>query len=289
MHIISASRRTDIPAFYAKWFMNRIRAGSVRYRNPFGGQVCGASLDPGDVHSIVFWSKYYGPLLPHLEELHSRGYRYYFHYTITGAPREQEPHVPAWPTAAKVLRRLAEKTSPRHVLWRFDPILLTDPWTPEAVVDRFRAIADAVAGATERCYFSFAMLYGKVLGRLRRAGIRYVEPSPELKRQIVDAMADIAEPRGITLHACCQDDALGPRVRKAHCVDADLLATLFPDRPMAFEQRPTRPQCGCAASRDIGMYDTCPYACVYCYANVGVDRPMQRFRQHDPGADMLMP
>ena len=289
MHIISASRRTDIPAFYAKWFMNRIRAGSVRYANPFGGQVCSVSLQPQDVHSIVFWSKYYGPLLPHLDELAERGYHACFHYTITGAPRQLEPHVPDWTTAVRVVHQLAERSSPRHVFWRFDPILLTDHCTAEWYIDRFRIIADALAGATHRCYFSFACLYGKVIGRLKHAGVHYDEPSAEMKQKIVEAMADIAEQRGIGLYACCQDDVLGGRVQKAHCVDADLLTDLFPDRPMAFEHRPTRRQCGCMASRDIGMYDTCPYACLYCYANGSAERSMQRFRQHDPTAEVLIP
>jgi hypothetical protein len=288
LNIISASRRTDIPAFYMPWLMNRLRAGSVGYPNPFSGEVYTISLQPEDVHSIVFWSKHYAPLLPHVDELEEWGYRFYFHYTITGAPRALEPHVPEWRRAVKVFRTLAERTSPRHVQWRFDPILFTDQLKAEFYVERFREIITALAGATERCYFSFAVFYGKVERQLQRAGIRFHDPTPEEKQALTEAMADIAAEWGITLHACCQDALVTGQVQKAHCVDGDLLAELFPDRPHVSQLRPTREQCGCVASRDIGMYDTCPYGCLYCYANQSREVALRRFRAHDPEGGMLV-
>ncbi len=288
MNIVSASRRTDIPAFYMPWLMNRLRAGFVRYPNPFSGEIHTVSLKPEDVHSIVFWSKYYGPFLPHVDELEERGYPFYCHYTITGAPRALEPRVPEWSQAARVFRELAERIGPRRVLWRFDPILFTDELDAAFYVQRFCAIAQALAGATERCYFSFAAFYSKVEQQLTQAGIRYLDPPREEKQALVEALADIADACGITLHACCQDALVGGRVQKAHCVDGDLLAALFPERPHVTEPRPTREQCGCVASRDIGMYDTCPYGCVYCYANRGHQVALRRFRAHDPTGETLI-
>jgi hypothetical protein len=288
LNIISASRRSDIPAFYSQWLMNRLRAGFVCYPNPFSGEVYTISLRPEDVHSIVFWSKHYGPLLPHLDELEGRGYRFYFHYTITGAPRALEPHVPEWQKAVNVFRRLARRTAPRQVQWRFDPILFTDELDAAFYVDRFRDIAAALAGATERCYFSFAVFYGKVERQLHEAGICYRDPLLEEKQALIEAVADIADECGITLHACCQDALVGDRVQKAHCVDGDLLAELFPDRPHVSQLRPTREQCGCVASRDIGMYDTCPYGCIYCYANRSRQVALTRFKSHNPKGGMLV-
>jgi len=268
--------------------MNRLRAGSVRYANPFSGEVYTVSLQPEDVHSIVFWSKHYGPLLTHLDELAERGYHTYFHYTITGAPRRLEPHVPEWTTAVQVLRKLAERTSPKQVQWRFDPILFTDQLDAAYYIQRFRDIAAALTGATERCYLSFAAFYGKVEGRLKRAGISYRDPPLEEKQALCEGLADIAQECGITLYACCQDALVGGRIQKAHCVDGDLLSQLFPDRPHLSKLQPTREQCGCAASRDIGAYDTCPFGCAYCYANRDRDTSLARFRAHDPQADMLI-
>lgn len=268
--------------------MNRLRAGFVRYPNPFSGEIHTVSLKPEDVHSIVFWSKHYGPFLPHVNELEERGYRFYCHYTITGAPRALEPRVPEWPQAARVLRELAERIGPRRVLWRFDPILFTDELDAAFYLGRFRDIAEALAGATERCYFSFAVFYGKVEQQLRQAKVRYFDPPPEEKQALVEALADAADECGITLHACCQDALVSGRVQKAHCVDGDLLAALFPERPHVAELRPTREQCGCTASRDIGVYDTCPFGCVYCYANRSRQAALRRFKAHDPAGEMLI-
>jgi hypothetical protein len=287
LNIISASRRTDIPAFYMPWFMNRLRAGVASYPNPFSGEIHSVSLQPEDVHSIVFWSKFYGPFLPYIDELAARGYHFYCHYTITGAPRALEPHVPDWERAVEAARRLAARTSPRRVLWRFDPIVFTDELDAGFYADRFRELAAALSGATERCYFSFATFYGKVIRQMRQAGIRYNDPALEEKQALVATLADIAGEHGITLYACCQDALLGGRVQKAHCVDGDLLAELFPDRPLVSEARPTREQCGCMASRDIGMYDTCPFGCVYCYANRSQAAALARYRAHEPGAEVL--
>ena len=201
MNIISASRRTDIPAFYMPWLMNHLRTGCVSYPNPFSGQIYTVSLQPDDVHSIVFWSKNYGRFLPHLDEIAGQGYRFYFHYTITGAPHRLEPHVPDWQQSVRVFRQLAERTSPRHIQWRFDPILLTHELGTEFYINRFRELARALAGATRRCYFSFAIFYDKVGRQLQRARIRFRDPLLEEKQALVHAMADIADEYGITLYA----------------------------------------------------------------------------------------
>ncbi len=287
LNIISASRRTDIPAFYMSWLMNRLRTGYVCYPNPFSGEVYTVSLRPEEVHSIVFWSKGYKPLLSHLDELKERGYYFYFHYTITGAPRVLEPHVPDWQRSVQVFQELAKRTSPRYVQWRFDPILFTEELGTKFYIERFRDIATALSGATQRCYFSFAVFYGKVERQLQRTGIYFHDPAMEEKQALIEAMADIAAPCGITLYACCQDALVTGRVQKARCVDGDLLAELFPDRPRISQLRPTREQCGCVASRDIGMYDTCPYGCLYCYANQSRKVALARFRAHNTEKEML--
>lgn len=287
MNIISASRRTDIPAFYMPWLLNRLQAGSVFYPNPFSGQVYSVSLQPEDVHSIVFWSKHYGPLLPHLDELTERGYRFYCHYTITGVPRLLEPSTPLWPTAVEVFRTLAARTSPGHVQWRFDPIVFTPDLDAAFYLDRFRTLATALAGATRRCYFSFATFYGKVKTRLQRAGIDYLDPPLEEKHALVGAMADVAAEYGMTLYACCQEALVTGQVQPAHCVDGDLLAELFPNRPLVSQLNPTRAGCGCMASRDIGVYDTCPFGCLYCYATQDHPTALSRYRAHQADGELL--
>jgi hypothetical protein len=187
-----------------------------------------------------------------------------------------------------VFRTLAKRTSPRHVLWRFDPIVATPDFDADEILARFRTLAHALTGYTERCTFSFASYYGKVTRRMQKAKIATVDPPLEGKQALLDRIADVADNCGIRLYACCQDALLSERIQKAHCVDGDLLAELFPDRPHVSQINPTREQCGCVTSRDIGMYDTCPYGCVYCYANASHTAVVKHRQQHDPAGEMLV-
>ncbi len=124
-NIISISRRTDIPAFYSDWLMHRLRRGRAGYLNPFGGKKCAVSLLPEDVLFIVFWSKNYQPLLQHLDELDRMGYKFYFHFSITGQPKQLEVNTIPWEKAVEQAQQLSQRYSSQHVLWRFDPIVLS--------------------------------------------------------------------------------------------------------------------------------------------------------------------
>ncbi len=286
--IISASRRTDIPAFYMPWFVGRLRAGTVSYPNPFGGQIHQVSLRPQDVHSIVFWSKNYRPFLTYLDFLEESGYRFVCHYTITGLPRVLEPRVPDWRVGVETLRALATRIGPERVLWRFDPIVFTEHLDAEFYTARFAALAGALSGYTRRCYFSFATFYAKAQRRLAAAGVQYRDPPLEEKRTLAHTLAGIAADAGMTLYACCQPDLVDEVIRPAACVDADLLAELFPLPALHAPPRPTRAGCGCAASRDVGVYDTCLHGCRYCYATRDDARALACFQQHDPQTEMLL-
>jgi hypothetical protein len=196
--------------------------------------------------------------------------------------------VPDWERSVATFRTLAERTSPRRVLWRFDPILIADGLPAGFYAARFEQIAQSLSGYTERCYFSFASFYDKVARRLDQAGIRAVDPPLAEKQALIATLADRATQYGITLYACCQDDLIDDRIKQAHCVDGDLLAELFPDRPLVSLHRPTRAACGCFASRDIGLYDTCVHGCVYCYANQSHARAAARRKAHHVEGEMLV-
>lgn len=289
MEIISASRRTDIPAFYMDWFMERVRAGYALYPNPFGGTVHRVSLLPQDVHSIVFWSKHYGPLLPRLGELLDMGYGLCFHYTINGAPPSLEPHMPPLELSVRLFRDLARGTNPRQVLWRFDPIVLTQELDRDFYLRRFKEIAHQLEGFTHRCYFSFVSLYGKTRANMARQGILWREPSLEEKAELACRLSELARGFGMELLACCQEDLLKYGISGGSCVDGELLSQLSPHRPSITSPRPTRPGCRCTASRDIGIYDTCPLGCVYCYATRSCQVALHRMAFHDPSSESLLP
>src|SRR2546425_748995 len=143
MHLISASRRTDVPAFYADWFMRRTRAGDVSWINPFNAQVHTVSLAPGDVAAIVFWTRNFAPMIRHLDELEGRGYRYLAHFTITGLERTYESHVPPLGAAVAQFRRIADRIGPERILWRYDPILIAPRCGPDFHLRKFEALASA--------------------------------------------------------------------------------------------------------------------------------------------------
>jgi len=285
--VISVSRRTDVPAWYADWFMNRVRAGFAQYRNPFGGQMHEVSLRPDDVMAFVFWSRNYALLLPYLPELDERGYNSYFHCTLTDYGAPLEPHAPPTEQVIETFHALANRYSPKYMLWRFDPIIFSENMPPEGILERFGRLAGKLKGATERCYISLVDPYQKVqknVASLIKQGWWGEEP-PEVEviQAFAAQLAAIAQRNGITLHACCETVFSGiDGIQQAHCVDPLLLAQLFPQKFHALRAAPTREGCGCFASRDIGAYDTCVHGCVYCYANASHAKALARFNAHDP-------
>ena len=165
--VISVSRRTDIPAFYTEWFMNRLRAGFCHWMNPFGGHVYRVSLLPGDCLALVFWTRNARPLIPHVADLRARGFHFYFQYTINGYPREIDSHAPPAGAAVAAFCRLAESMGPGLVMWRYDHVMLSSVTPVSYHIERFESLSAALQGSTDRCYVSFLYSYGKTERNLR--------------------------------------------------------------------------------------------------------------------------
>jgi hypothetical protein len=270
LNLISASRRTDIPACYSRWFLGRLAEGFCEWVNPFNGQAYRVSLLPEDVVGLVCWTRHPAPLVPSLDSLARRGYRFAFHVTINGYPRELESHNPPVERAVRSFRELAGRLAPDRAWWRYDPILLTEATPARWHLRNFSALARALEGATRRCYFSFTSFYRKTRRNLEASGLRWREPAAEEKLDLTARLRRIARRHGIDLYSCCDDRLLAAGVEKAHCVEAPGL-----------EPAPTRPDCGCSRSVDIGAYDTCPLGCVYCYATSSRRAALVRLRAHD--------
>jgi hypothetical protein len=289
--VISVSRRTDIPAFYSEWFMNRIRDGYVRWVNPFSRLVHRISLRPEDVMAFVLWSKNYARLLPHLDELDACGYRMLFHFTINGLPEAFEPRVPDTQEMVECAHTLSERYGPDAVLWRYDPVLISSITDRQYHLSRFHDLCAALEGTVKRCYFSFVVFHNKV--RRNATALRgetgiVLHDLPTLDRiEIANALADIALEHEIEMLSCCGDYLIGGKIKKAHCTDAELLRRLYPDRIRRLVEVPTREDCGCCECTDIGAYDTCAHGCIYCYANSRAQTAMRSYRLHDPASDML--
>ncbi|MHB9149125.1 MAG: DUF1848 domain-containing protein [Thermoleophilia bacterium] len=289
--VISVSRRTDIPAFYAEWFMNRVRAGFCHWMNPFGGQVYRVSLRPEECLALVFWTRNPRPLTPYLSELRERGFRFYFQYTLNGYPQEIDSHSPPVKIAVAALRQLAELIGPDSVMWRYDPVILS-PATPMSYhLERFDSLSAALRGSTQRCYVSFLDSYGKTERNLRRlknqAGLELRRPEPDEQHELLRRFVDIADVRDMTIHVCCDEAPSDIPVGQAHCIDADIIRRLRPDSDLRLKSVPSRPGCGCVQAVDIGAYDTCTFGCVHCYATNSRDAAAKRRANHNPKDSIL--
>ncbi len=289
--IISVSRRTDVPAFYGDWFMRRMAAGFAGWENPFGRQRYLVSLRREDVLCLAFWSKNYRPFLTHARTLQSHGWPCFFNYTITGLPAVFECNLVPAEDAVDSLKALSARFSPDHLTWRYDPVVVSER-TPAAFhVARFAELAAQLEGYVTRCAFSFPVRYGKVERNFaafeRENGFRILDPDIPERCELAGRLAEIGARHGIGLHTCCGDYLIGGRIAKAHCLDGEAIARLYYGGTWQGVERPTRKECGCTESVDIGAYDTCPHGCIYCYANVNKAKAAKSFAAHDPAASFL--
>ncbi len=271
--VVSASYRTDIPAFYGDWFVRRLAAGYALVRNPRSGRTYRVDLTPESVAGYVFWTRNPSPFMPVLERLERP---FAVQFTITGYGRRLEPSVPPAERAIEAAHALAERYGPRCVVWRYDPIL--SPTQDHA--DAAGRLAEALRGASDECVVSFASFYRKTQRNLAAAGFAWEDPEPDRRLRLIEALARAVSPLRLTV--CAQPElTAGTAAEPARCIDPARLGL------GTLAERGNRPGCACAASRDIGAYDTCPHGCLYCYANASPGAARRRFKAHDPEAAML--
>lgn len=275
--IISASRATDLPAFYADWFFHRLEKGYVRWQNPFSGQESYVSFD--NTRFIVFWSKNPAPLLPYLPILKERGIGCYIQYTLNDYETEGlEPNVPTLTQRIDPFYRLVDTLGIGAVVWRFDPLILTDRINIDTLLDKIARIADALVGRTEKLVFSFADIesYKKVSRNLRHSGINYREWDEMTMREFASRLSTLNRDYWNFRLAICAEfiDLSEYEIEHNRCIDPGLISRLAPDDSVlqnflynARGDSGQRKPCGCILSKDIGAYNTCPHGCLYCYAN----------------------
>lgn len=289
--IISASYRTDIPAFYGQWFMNRLQAGYCKVVNPYGGQVHLISLAHADVDGFVFWTKNAGPFLPQLQEIKKQGYPFVVQYSLTGYPRSLEPGVADADRGAAHMEQIAADFGPRVVVWRYDPILFTSETPAEFHRANFRRLARRLEGVVDEVTISFAQIYQKTRRNLDQvataAGLAWWDVPDEDKLSLAQEFTVVARQYGMQLTVCSQKHLLPWGAQEARCIDARRLSDVA-GRRIAARKAGNRPDCCCHASRDIGQYDTCLHGCVYCYAVKGRAVALDRYRYHDPEGEFLL-
>ena len=291
--IVSASRRTDIPAFYAEWMVRRFREGYCTVANPYNrNQTVRISLKPEDVDAVVFWTRNPRPLIPYLDELDFRGYRYYFQFTILGYPRELDPKAPPAATAVEAFRDLAERLGSSRVIWRYDPIVFTGLTPPTFHEENFQALAEPLRGQTRRVVVSIVDMYRKIEKRMKEMEGTPAEVRPcqaEKFGPLMCRLAEVAGKNGMEIVSCAEEVDLRPfGILPGKCMDDRVIAEAFGIEVPGTKDPAQRNACGCVVSRDVGMYESCLFGCRYCYATKSFEQAKANFESHDPESPSLL-
>ena len=295
--IVSASRSTDIPYFYAKWFINRLRLGYCVGYNPFNRKPYKVSFEKTKV--VVFWSKNPKPIIPYLKELDDIGIHYYFQFTLNDYEQENlEPNVARLSDRIDTFKSLSELIGKQKVIWRFDPLILTDKININKLLDKIQFVGDKIHNYTDKLVFSFADIdnYKKVKNNLRRDNINYKNWSNEDMENIAKSIMQINKQWNLKVATCAENIDLDSfSIEHNRCIDGELMKNIFcedkaliyylnygklPEKNVLFidsvlqsininrfKDNGQRKACGCMISKDIGMYNTCMHFCEYCYAN----------------------
>lgn len=284
--VISASRRTDIPAFYMDWFMDRIKEGRFETVNPFNGKTSMVPATPDAVHTIVFWSKNFAPFLRggYGQILAQKGFHLFFNFTVNSTSPILESRLPPLDLRLDQAAALREAFGPDAVQWRFDPVCLytADDGSIHDNLTDFDAIADRMETLNvKRCITSFMDHYAKIRKRIAAIpGFAFIDPPLEQKTEILARLKAATQKRGMTLFACCEKAVLealpaGMDIAPAACIPNRHLVDLF-GGDLSFQRdhgQRTGRGCGCGVSRDIGRYQDqpCFHDCLFCYANPACD------------------
>lgn len=324
--IVSASRATDIPAFHAEWFMNRLRKGYIRWENRFSpGNPKYISLE--NVRLIVFWTKNPRPLMKHLGELEAMGFNFYFQFTLNDYEKEGfEPALPPLGQRIRTFRELSGQIGKERVVWRFDPLLLAEDIPVSDLLAKVKNMGNELVRHTDKLVFSFADVfsYPRVKANLirdsryfTRENISCSEFTADRKHEMAAGLqAMLGEWRKINpafeIASCAEDiDLARYGIGHNKCIDDDLMIRAFPDdaKLMSFigytpglfgedarstslrkqlKDRNQRTWCGCVYSKDVGCYSTCAHYCTYCYANTSREQVRLNMKRAHPDSDSIL-
>jgi len=319
--IISASRATDLPAYYSEWFIDKIRKGYVKWVNPFNRKKP-QYISFSNTQVVVFWSKNPKPLISYLRELDEKKIKYYFQFTLNDYEHEGfEPRVPPLEERVETFQMLSELIGKDKVIWRFDPLLITDMTSPDVLLEKIEKMGNILHTLTEKLVFSFADIrrYKKVRSNLKSQGINYKEFTGEAMDYVAQKISELNNAWGLTLATCGESrDFSQYGIIKNKCIDDELILKItdsrarkkefekflgFKPQGELFEKKGgssadtgknlkdkgQRKECGCIYSKDIGSYNTCSHLCVYCYANTSPRAVSNNIKRITVESDALLP
>ncbi len=284
--IIHTGNRTDIPAFYSEWFVNRLKEGFVLVRNPYNPEsVTRFRLTPDVVDLIAFCTKNPGPMLPHMDLLKPFGQ--YWYVTVTAYGEDIEPNVPPKEKVMEDFKRLSDIVGVDCVGWRYDPVFIDEKHSVEWHLSEFRKMAENLAGYTKTCVISFIDLYKKVLRNFPEAQ----EVSAADRILFGKECVKIAEKCGMVLRPCAEGTELSAYGADCSgCMTAEVFETAL-KMPLKIPKgtgTQRKGACACILGNDIGAYDTCAHFCRYCYANTDVARVKENMKNHNPESPFLV-
>lgn len=283
--IISASRRTDIPALYSSWFFKRISDGFVFVRNPMNiHMVSKIILLPSVIDCIVFWTKNATPMNNKLHLL--KNYNYYFQYTVNNLPKIFEPNIPDFSTVRDTFVFLSKKNGKNRIIWRYDPIILTDEININWHIKNFEYLCNELNIYTNKCVISFADYYKNTRPNMKSFNYHDMDDSQMI--EIAHMLKKIADNYGLTIESCAEKinlDSVG--IKHGKCIDDKLIEEIIESKINIKKDKNQRDECGCVASVDIGSYNSCINGCRYCYANSNINIALNNFSLHDINSPLL--
>ena len=282
--IINTGQRTDIPAFYSPWFINRLKAGFVMVRTPYNPKsVTRYRLSPDVVDLIGFCTKNPAPMLPYMDLLEPFGQWWYV--TITPYGKDIEPNVPDKLDVLESFRQLSKIVGADRIGWRYDPVLINSTWPVERHIKAFEYMAQALAGYTHTAVISFIDLYEKT-----RRNFPEAEPvSPAHRLTFGKAAVDIGNRYGMTIRPCAEGTELAQfGADCSGCMTIAMYENALGKSLAVPRFAPAREGCACYLGSDIGAYNTCGHLCKYCYANYDAATVRQNMRLHDPESPLLI-
>ncbi len=286
--IISATRRTDIPSFYGEWFVNRLKEGYVLIQNPYNNnRYSKAYLTPNDVDIIVFWTKNPIPFLQYLPEIDIMGYTYYFEFTLTPYGKKTERNLPDKELLIDTFVNLAKKIGKHRMVWRYDPIIISDVYTIEYHAERFSYMANRLKASTERCVISFVDNYKNVMSRMGKNPAYLMTEQTICK--LADVFYDIAKKNGLEIYTCAEKIPLENHgIKHGACIDKTIIQKILRCNITDTKDKNQRPECLCLESIDIGTYNCCANGCNYCYALQNEKIALLNMAKHNPLSPILI-
>lgn len=284
--IISASRRTDIPALYSDWFFNRLKEGYVLVQNPRNPyRFSKVLLNPQVVDCFVFWSKNPLSMINRLDELDN--YKYYFQFTLTPYEKDIEIRLPSVERRIEIFKRLSERIGVDKIVWRYDPIFINERYSIEFHQEAFYRITSQLKDYTGKCIVSFIDNYAHVKNVFDRF---HINPMSDYEiKLIMESFSKIASEFNLKLETCAENFDLSEfNISHGACIDKDLIEQIIGCPLISKKDKNQRIMCNCIESVDIGTYDTCPHGCIYCYATTNSERVYRKIKLHDKESPKLI-